>query len=426
MLLENSTIEDLVEHSRPLLRAEAPAYSLPKRRYVLADTPQDLQDNTSGQGWANLVRPYVLGERRAQANGASVSVYAVAIIDGEAIVPGMAVDRERHAPRIQYWSSNITNNTLPDLIENLVNQRLQQQLMLATGIDLETLATIEKTKADLSQFDAKKDKGKEGRTVSDLVEVIVPVVFAAILFMVLVIGTSILLQSIIEEKSNRVIEVLLSSVTPNELMAGKLLGVAAVSVVSIAAWLGIAMALAYFGFGLAGASAGGQALTSGAAAQQNVSPQQVEAVLAAISATLSLLPVFIFCFICGYLIYASLFLAIGSLCSSPRDANTLVTPLMLLMMVPIFLLRFIITDPDGPVANALTWIPLYTPFAIVARMSMDPPLLEILGSAVLMVVMTLVSLWVSARIFRVGVLYSGDTPKFLHLLRFIVAKKQSA
>jgi ABC-2 type transport system permease protein len=120
-----------------------------------------------------------------------------------------------------------------------------------------------------------------------------------------------------------------------------------------------------------------------------------------------------------------MFLAIGSLCSSPREANTLITPLMLLMMVPVFLIQFFVRDPNGTVATVFTWIPLYTPFAIVVRMSADPPLGELIGSALTMIAMTGLALWTSARIFRFGVLYTGETPKLLRVLQLAFAKQQA-
>jgi ABC-type Na+ efflux pump permease subunit len=241
------------------------------------------------------------------------------------------------------------------------------------------------------------------------------------MFMILLISTSILLQSIVEEKSNRLIEVLLSSVTPTQLMAGKLLGVSAVSIVSLATWIGLAIAGAYFGFGMSGAAAS----SSDALAATNISSEQIQAVMSAIDKALGLLPMFLFCFVCGYLIYASLFLAIGSLCASAREANTLITPLMILMMVPLFLMRFFLTDPNGTIATLFTWIPLYTPFAIVVRMSADPPLADMIGSALIMIVMTVLALWMSARIFRYGVLYSGETPRLFQVLRLAFVKQQA-
>jgi ABC-2 type transport system permease protein len=414
-----TTLEEmnaLVANSRSLLRADAPAYALPKQRFVLVDTPADLFAERSATDFADTVRSYVLGARKVQVDDQQKNVDAIAIIEADSA----AVAANAGAPLIRYWGTNLTNSALANVIQSAVDQRLRQQLLLAGGIDMSALKRIEGAKAKLLQFDAKKQKGDEGRTLADRMSIAVPIFFAIALFMILMISVSILLQGIVEEKSNRLIEVMLSSVTPTQLMAGKLLGVAAISVVSIATWLALAIAGAYFGFGASGAmaSAGNEAI-----AAASVSTEQIDAVMTAIGTGFGLLPIFLFCFLCGYLIYASLILAIGSLCSSPREANTLVTPLMFLMMVPLFLMRFFITDPNGAVATVFTWIPLYTPFAIVVRMSANPPLAELIGSALIMVAMTALALWMSARIFRYGVLYSGETPKLLQVLRLAFVKQ---
>jgi ABC-2 type transport system permease protein len=210
-----------------------------------------------------------------------------------------------------------------------------------------------------------------------------------------------LLNNTIEEKSNRIAEVLLSSVTPNEIMMGKLFGIAAIGLTMVTAWLATVIigAQVYSGAGGAGSEVIGQA---------------VESVVAS-----GLLPMFLLCFLLGYLIYAGLFLSIGALCNDLKEAQNLQGPMMLIMMVPLFTMVFINRDPHGTLATILTWIPLYTPFTMMNRAAADPPLGELIGATLLMIATALLLLWSAGRILRMAMLRAGNRPNFGEILQWI-------
>ena len=98
-----------------------------------------------------------------------------------------------------------------------------------------------------------------------------------------------------------------------------------------------------------------------------------------------LIPMFLLCFLLGYLIYAGLFLSIGALCNDLKEAQNVQGPMMLIMMVPLFTMIFVNRDPHGTIATILTWIPLYTPFTMMNRAAADPPLMELVGATLLMI-----------------------------------------
>jgi ABC-2 type transport system permease protein len=207
-----------------------------------------------------------------------------------------------------------------------------------------------------------------------------------------------LLNNTIEEKSNRIIEVLLSSVTPGELMMGKLIGIAAISLTMIGTWL----ATAFVGIRLyrgAGAEVIGQALD-------------------AVSAS-GLVPTFLFYFVFGYLLYAGIFLSIGSVCRSLKDAQNLQGPMTIIMMVPLLTMVFINRDPHGPLATLMTWIPIYTPFVMMNRAAADPPLVDLIGTTLLMIATTVVVLWLSGRIFRIGILRVGQRARLRDVIQWV-------
>jgi ABC-type Na+ efflux pump permease subunit len=207
-----------------------------------------------------------------------------------------------------------------------------------------------------------------------------------------------LLNNVIEEKSNRIIEVLLSSVTPGELMMGKLAGIAAIGLTMVGAWVGALL-------GILAWQSGGQAEFAG----------QLFTVLR----TSNLLPAFLIYFVLGYILYAALILALGSVCNTLKEAQNFMGLITMIMMVPVLTMMFIPRDPNGTVATVLSWIPLYTPFIMMNRAAADPPLFDVIGTMVLLMASTALALWMAVKVFRVGILRTGQPPRLLELLRWL-------
>ena len=207
-----------------------------------------------------------------------------------------------------------------------------------------------------------------------------------------------LLNNTVEEKANRIAEVLLSSVTPGEIMMGKLLGIAGIGLTMVGAWLATIFIGVHLYHG-PGAEVVGPAVDS--------------------VATSGLVPMFLLCFLLGYLIYAGLFLSIGALCNDIKEAQSFQGPMMLIMMVPLFTMVFVHRDPQGTLATILTWIPLYTPFTLMNRASANPPWMEVAGATLLMIATALLLLWSAGRIFRMAMLRAGNRPKLAEIARWI-------
>jgi ABC-2 type transport system permease protein len=207
-----------------------------------------------------------------------------------------------------------------------------------------------------------------------------------------------LLNNVIEEKSNRIIEVLLSSVTPGELMMGKLAGIAAIGLTMVGSWV-----LALIGI-LAWKSSG----------QSEVATQ-----LYTVVRTSNLVPAFVIYFFLGYVMYAALILALGSVCNTLKEAQNYMGVITMVMMVPMLTMMFIPKDPNGTVATVLSWIPIYTPFIMMNRAAADPPLFDLIGTMVLLIVCTAFALWMAGKIFRIGVLRTGQPPKLVEMLRWV-------
>jgi ABC-2 type transport system permease protein len=383
---------------KPALRENAPGFTEPTRPFVRVDLPRDIDAAASSEDILAMLKPYLLGERKIAIEGGEAPLFAAVLLAPDAVD---GATRWTGPEAIQYWSTNLAVNNLPDQIRDALNSETRRRLYVARGVDVSTVRGIEATYARLGTFDPGKAEGQETVSTADRIARNVPVALVYVLWISLFTIMQMLLSNTIEEKSNRIAEVLLSSVTPNEIMMGKLFGIAAIGLTMVTAWLATVIigAQVYGGAGGAGAEVIGQA---------------VDSVVAS-----GLLPMFLLCFLLGYLIYAGLFLSIGALCNDLKEAQNLQGPMMLIMMVPLFTMVFINRDPHGTLATILTWIPLYTPFTMMNRAAADPPLGELIGATLLMIATALLLLWSAGKILRMAMLRAGNRPSFAEILQWI-------
>jgi ABC-2 type transport system permease protein len=383
---------------QPALRENAPAFKEPTRLFVRVAMPKDIDTSASTETILAGLKPYLVGEKRFDVGGSDAALFAAVVIKPDAVD---GATRWTGEEAIQYWSTNLAVENLPEQIRNGLNAETRRRLYTSRGVDVATVRQIEATYARLGTFDPAKAAGTETVSTADRIAGSIPVGFVYLLWLSIFSVMQMLLHNTIEEKSNRIAEVLLSSVTPNEIMMGKLLGIAGIGLTMVLTWLTtvIVAAKLYQGPGT------------------EVIGPAVSAVLAS-----GMVPTFVLCFLLGYLIYAGLFLSIGALCSDLKEAQNAQGPMMLIMMVPLFTMVFINRDPHGTLATILTWIPLYTPFTMMNRAAADPPILELVGATLLMIATALLLLWSAGRIFRIAMLRSGNRPKFAEVLQWLRRK----
>src|SRR5262249_41350067 len=128
-------------------------------------------------------------------------------------------------------------------------------------------------------------------------------------------------------------------------------------------------------------------------------------------------------FLLGYLMFAGFILSIGSVCNTLKEAQSYMGALTMVMMVPLLTMTFIPKDPNGPLARLLSSIPLYTPFPMMTRPAADPPLFDLIGTFVLLLACTALALWMAGKIFRFGILRTGQPPKVIEMLRWALKKE---
>ena len=314
------------------------------------------------------------------------------------IIPANALDPDQD---LRFWSSNLADTDLLDTILAALSEEAREREYSRRGIASDVVAEVASLRVRSVNFDPNKGAGDEKVGIRDKIRQYAPIGFVYMLWVAIFSIAQMLLNNTIEEKSNRIIEVLLSSLSTNQLLMGKVLGVAAVGVTMQLAWIGSLI-------GILNLKAGPSATW-------------VADLIAAVI-TPELLLGFVFYFLAGYFFYAFLFAGIGSICNTIKEAQNYMAPLMLLMMVPLATMTFIPSEPNGTIATTLSWIPFWTPFVMMNRMAASPPEFEIYGTALVLLVSVGLVFLVSARIFRIGVLRTGQPPKLLELLGWLKSR----
>jgi ABC-2 type transport system permease protein len=280
---------------------------------------------------------------------------------------------------IDVWSRNVIDPTT-GVIQQAVAEEVRREALRRSGVDATALKAIDALSPEMSHY-SPKAAGKV--SMRDRLPGLAGFGMGILLWTVVFTGAGMLLNSIIEEKSTRILEVLLSSASVPEIMAGKILGVAAVTTTVMMVWV----------------SLGGAALA--------VKRPDIAADLAAILLAKGMIAYLALYFVFGYLMFATLYVTVGAFCETAREAQTLLGPMMIVVSLPIVFMTQAITHPDSPLLQALSWVPIFTPFMMAARAASDPPAWQIAGTAALMIATTAFELWVAGPAFKSGALSTG-------------------
>lgn len=288
----------------------------------------------------------------------------------------------------EFHSESVTNLAALESLESELNRLLTERRALAVGIPTEQVETFLQP-AEMKTFRTGPGGGREADFDSVYLRATIAVF---VLFLALMPTGQILMRSVIEEKSNRVIEVLLSSVTPQELMAGKILGLGGVGLTLLSVWAAV-----------------GFVLSAKMGSAFPITGQEVG--------------VFVLYFLPGYFLYAAILGSIGSICRSEREAQPFLTPVSLMLLVPSLLGVAIAQNPDHWIARVLSFVPFFTPSLMLFRNTIQEiPAWEIAATWTTLVIGTIAMFWVAARIFRVGILITGKRPSLPEVMRWVGAR----
>ncbi|HEX4195825.1 MAG TPA: ABC transporter permease [Caulobacteraceae bacterium] len=315
---------------------------------------------------AAALKPYVAGTRALPGGG---QLEAAAIIKPS----GSSAD-------IDYWSRNVSDRSGEMAVGEAVSQAMRRASLAKAGIGPAALASADALSPRLTAYSAKIG-GKASQR--EKVRSFAGVGMGFLLWMVVFTGAGMLLNSVIEEKSSRILEVLLTSASVPQIMGGKILGVACVTATVLGVWLTL----------------GGVALS--------ITAPSIAADLGSVLFNEGMIAYLALYFIGGYLMFATLYVTVGAFCETTREAQTLLGPMMILLSLPMVFMTQAIAHPDSPVLATLSWVPVFTPFMMAARAASDPPLWQIAGTGALMLATTALELWVAGPAFKSGALSTG-------------------
>lgn len=231
------------------------------------------------------------------------------------------------------------------------------------------------------------------------------------------------MRGVIEEKSNRIVEVIASSVKPFDMMFGKVVGIGAVGLTQVLFWILILVILFAAGGAIATQFISPQDLSQQAMATQQMQqmPEQNEMINFIQNFSISpwVIVAFLFYFLAGYFIYSSLFAAVGSAVDQEQDAAQLQLPISLPIIIPIMFITSVMSDPNGILSTVLSLIPFFSPILMIARIAAaEVPIWQIALSVVLLGLTFLGTLWFAAKIYRVGILMYGKKPTFKDIIKW--------
>ena len=290
----------------------------------------------------------------------------------------------------------------------------------------EILAKVEAS-VHLTTF--RTDSDKEGSATSAIASSAAGMILGFLLYFILAIYGSMVMQSVIEEKSSRILDVMVSTVKPFEMLMGKILGVALVAALQVAIWGAL---IILFSSTILPALmpenllAGAQAVQNGTdvsalAAQQNLDPDMLTAISAVLDtgSLAMIIGVVLLFLIGGFLLYASLYAAIGASVDQLQDAQQLTTIVTLPVIVAFIISTLVMEDPNSPIVFWASMIPFTSPIVMVARIPSGIPAWEVATSLIILFITFTICVWCAAKIYRIGIFMHGSKPTLRDLWRWL-------
>ena len=266
--------------------------------------------------------------------------------------------------------------------------------------------------------------GKDGTASASSagIAMTIGLVFTFIIYMFILMYGAMVMQGVMEEKTNRIFEVMVSSVRPFDLMMGKITGIGLVGITQLLIWCVLTMVLVSTGGIFFGAGSVQQASAVQTGLQAGMTEMHTVKRLFSMLDSFNFVEIciyFVLFFIGGYIMYASFFAAVGSAIDNPEDSQQFVTPMILFLLFAFYAGFYSGQNPDGPLAFWCSFIPFTSPMVMMVRIPYDIPFWQILSSLVLLFAFALFFVWVSAKIYRVGILMYGKKPSIKELLRWV-------
>lgn len=343
----------------------------------------------------------------------------------EAVVQ-ITADLAKNPTAVTIYSPREVKAELLSYVETCLGEQVRREKLSAYNIpELETI--IADIQTDFHVATVKRNAEGDETSSNTYIAMTAGFIFTFLIYMFVMSYGGMVMQSVMEEKTNRIVELMVSSVKPFQLMMGKIIGVALVGFVQLAIWgvmLSIILVVCGSVFGLSTAPA--VPAVAGADAQMAAMAQQAGGGEAAeIMSALMGLPyaelgiMFVLYFVGGYLLYASFFAAVGASINAQEDSSQFIMPVVLIMVFGLYAAMYSAENTNGPLAFWASIFPLTSPIVMMVRIPFGVPWWEEVLSLGLLFATSMAFVWLSARIYRVGILMYGKKPSLREMLKWV-------
>ncbi len=302
-------------------------------------------------------------------------------------------------------------------MERIITEKLTTRELIARGVDVSQIESAE-TKVNIQ---IQNIEGQRTSRMSGYIKMIFGGAAGYLLMMFIIIYGNMVMRSVIEEKTNRIIEIIVSSVKPIQLMLGKILGTSLAGITQFSIWVILGTLLMF----IASTMTGLEMVAPPAEATQGIeqmASNEMQQLLADIYnlPMVTLIIAFLVYFIGGYFLYSAIYAAIGAAVDSETDTQQFMFPIILPLMLGIYVGFFsVIENPHGTVSTVFSMIPLTSPIVMLMRIPFGVPWWELAISVILLIITNGVVLWVAAKIYRVGILMYGKKPTYKELYKWL-------
>ncbi|GAA3618458.1 ABC transporter permease [Flavivirga jejuensis] len=323
---------------------------------------------------------------------------------------------------IKFYSEESPSLTLISNLESKLEKELTNIKLKQQDIDID-LINASKVRIDIAQ---ESFEGEKSSKLDSFAKLGFGIAAGYLLFMFIIIYGNMIMRSVIEEKTSRIIEIIISSVKPVQLMLGKIIGTSLAGITQFIIWMifgGLLMTIVslVIGINLFETSVPQQELMelTSNGSDFNFYFESFKTALQNLP-LMNLIFAFILFFICGYLLYSSLYAAIGAAVDNETDTQQFLVPIMMPLILAVYIGIFtVIEDPHGTVSTVFSFIPLTSPVVMLMRIPFGVPLWQQLVSLLILIGTFMFTVWFAAKIYRVGILMYGKKPSYKELIKWI-------
>jgi ABC-2 type transport system permease protein len=324
--------------------------------------------------------------------------------------------------RVQFFSDESPSLGIMSSLEEKIEKKLSDNKLFNDGVDLEKIAAS-KTSITIAQ---ETFTGEKTSKIDSYLKLAFGGAAGYLLFMFIIIYGNMIMRSVIEEKTSRIIEVIISSVKPIQLMMGKIIGTSLAGITQFAIWVLLGSVLMLVLSAILGVS-----ITELQTPQQDIMNEAMQNPKIANEIQLGLqsffnLPIgnlvvaFMFFFIGGYLLYSSLYAAVGAAVDNETDTQQFMMPILMPLILAVYVGIFtVIEDPHGTVSTVFSFIPFTSPVVMLMRIPFGVPIWQQVLSFAILVCTFVFTVWFAAKIYRVGILMYGKKPSYKELYKWI-------